>query len=207
MTCRWTRSLLALAAVAALAMPELLAAQEPRLGARLDARTLAPVEALLDSARSAGVPTEPLVQKALEGQSKGADGARIVGAVHSLFVNLRAARGVLGPAADDAELAAGAATLRAGAEPQVLAELREMRPDRSLVVPLGVMADLVARGVPLETAWRSVAQLARSGASDAQFVAMRERMERDLGSRGAAVMPPPAVQPRGMPAPGTPNRP
>ncbi|MEJ7810624.1 MAG: hypothetical protein WKG32_09480, partial [Gemmatimonadaceae bacterium] len=74
-------ALLAVAAASAAAMPLLAQAPPPpasdaRLDARLDPRTRASVAAVLDSARAAGLPTEPLVDKALEGASKRADGAR-----------------------------------------------------------------------------------------------------------------------------------
>lgn len=180
-------------------LPATAAGQDPRLAARLDAATVGPVQALVDSARAAGLPAEPLVQKALEGESKGADRARIVAAVRLLYDGLRTAREQLGPEADDAELAAGASTLRAGATPRQLAELRSLRPDRSLVVPLGVLTDLVAHGVPVDEAWSSVERLARAGASDAQFVEMRQRTERNVHPDGSAGARP--ARPRGLPAP------
>ena len=52
-----------------------------------------------DSARAAGLPHEPLILKALEGASKGADSARIVTAVRALGGRLQEAARALGPAA------------------------------------------------------------------------------------------------------------
>src|SRR5690606_19342611 len=47
-----------------------VAAQDARLAARLDPPVLDRVTYMLDSVRTAGLPTEPLVDKALEGASK-----------------------------------------------------------------------------------------------------------------------------------------
>jgi hypothetical protein len=61
---------LALFAVAALSIaPAALLAQDARLDARLDPRTRDAVVTVVDSARAEGIPSEPLVQKALEGRA------------------------------------------------------------------------------------------------------------------------------------------
>src|SRR5687767_9452552 len=177
-----TALLLALAASPALA-------QDPRL-TRLDSAAAAQVSLLADSARVEGLPTEPLIQKALEGRAKGAEPARIVEAVRLLRGQLARARTALGPSADAAELVAGAASLRVGASPSALAELRALRRGGSLVVPLGVLADMVAAGVPVDTAWRSVERLARAGSDDAAYVALRDRMEQPPPQRAPPAIPP-----------------
>ena len=134
-------------AIALLAAPVVARAQD-RLAGRLPEPTRAQVAAIVDSARSAGLPTDPLVNRALEGAAKGAEGERIVAAVRSLAARIGEARAALGSSAGEAELVAGAAALRAGAAPGFLARLRREAPRTLLVVPLAVMADLVARGVP-----------------------------------------------------------
>src|SRR5207247_2609199 len=112
---------------------------------RLDAATRPTVAALVDSARTAMLPTEPLVQRALEGATKRASGDAIVAAVRRLAADLGHARDALGSTASPAELTAGAAALRAGASQATLAQLRHARGE-SLTVPLAVLADLVASG-------------------------------------------------------------
>jgi hypothetical protein len=169
-------------AIAALALvaPAAARAQSERLGGRLDERTRTAVAALVDSARAAGLPGNPLVNKALEGASKGADGARITAAVRALAGDLARARAALGEASTEAELVAGAAALRAGAPPAFLGRLRGDYPGSPVVVPLAVMADLVSRGVPADTAGRAVLALARAGVRDAALVAFRQSVERDI---------------------------
>src|SRR5437016_11608128 len=136
------------------------AAQDQRLD-RLDPSVRPLVASVIDSARAAGLPTEPLVQRALEGATKGAPDTLIVGAVRRLAADLGRARAALGAGATPPELEAGAAALRAGAGPAVLAQLRRSR-RRTITVPLAVLTDLVASGVPVDSAAAAVLALAAS---------------------------------------------
>src|SRR5207249_744064 len=108
----------------------------PRLG-RLDPGTRPLVAVAIDSARAAGLPTEPLVQRALEGATKGAPGPLIVSAVQRLAADLGRAREALGPGTPppDPEAGAPAATAAAAAAAdarisQLNAGARENRPGR-----------------------------------------------------------------------------
>ena len=154
-----------------------VAAQDPRLE-RLDPDTRSAVVAVMDSARGEGLPIEPLVQRALEGATKGAPGARIVAAVRRLTLDLGTARTALGTNASSPELEAGVAALRAGATPQVLAQLRTVRRP-PLTMALSVLADLVASGVPADSAAVAVLTLAPK-ARDADLVEFRRAVERDI---------------------------
>ena len=145
---------------------------------RLDAATRPTVAALVDSAHTAMLPTEPLVQRALEGATKRASGDAIVAAVRRLAADLGHARDALGSTASPAELTAGAAALRAGASQATLAQLRHARRE-SLTVPLAVLADLVASGVPVDSAAAAVLGLA-ARARDADLVEFRRAVERDI---------------------------
>lgn len=150
--------------------------------ARLDrlapeARSL--VAGVIDSARGAGLPADPLVNRALEGASKGAAAPLIAQAVRRLAAELGRAREALGPTAGTVELAAAADALRAGASPGVLQRLRDALGLRRLAVPLGVTADLTSRGVPADTAATLVITLARS-VEDAQLLALERDVERDI---------------------------
>lgn len=150
---------------------------DPRLD-RLDGATRTAVATLVDSARAAALPTEPLIQRALEGATKRASGDVIVVAVRRLAADLARARDALGSTAAPAELTAGAAALRAGASPSILTELRRARRE-SLAVPLAVLADLVASGVPVDSAAAAVVALA-ARARDADLVEFRRAVERDI---------------------------
>src|SRR5947208_6338147 len=99
---------------------------DPRLE-RLDAGARPLVASVIDSARAAGLPTEPLVQRALEGATKGAPGTLIASAVQRLAADLGRARAVLGAGATPPELEAGARAPAAGGGPRVLTQLRRAR--------------------------------------------------------------------------------
>ena len=162
---------------AALLVVTQVAAQDPRLE-RLDPDTRSAVAAVVDSAHGVGLPVEPIIQRALEGATKGAPGARIVAAVRRLAGDLGTARGALGNSASAPELEAGVAALRAGATPEVLAHLRDVRRP-PLTIALAVLADLVASGVPADSAAAAVLTLAPK-ARDADLVEFRRAVERDI---------------------------
>ena len=91
-----------------LATPLVATAQEQRLVGRLSDAVRPQVDGVLDSARTAGLPTEPIVDRALEGAAKGAPGNLIVTAVRRLWGELRTARQAFGDEASASEITAGA---------------------------------------------------------------------------------------------------
>ena len=171
-------------------------AQDRRLADRLDPATASAVQRVVDSAAQEGLPTEPLVQKALEGSTLGAPADRIVAAVGALHGQLGRARQALGAEASGADLTAAAGALRAGLPPTALERLHALRGDRPLVVPIAVLTDLVAEGVPPDEATRSVLDLARDGRPDEEFMALRQRRtEADGGPPGGRPPLRPAADP------------
>jgi hypothetical protein len=164
--------------VAAALIAARAAAQDSRLE-RLDAGTRPLVVAIIDLARAAALPTEPLVERALEGVSKGARGPLVVAAVRRLAADLGRARDALAPRPSAAELEAGAAALRAGASQALLAQLRRARGGQGVLVPLAVLTDLVAEGVPMDSAAAAVLALVPI-AHDAEMVEFRRAVDRDI---------------------------
>lgn len=167
------------------------AAQDSRLATRLDARTAAAVTRVLDSARARSLPTEPLVQKALQGAAKRAPSERVVGAVRELMGELTVARSALGARSTEAELVAGAGALHAGIPAETLTRIRGVRSGQAVTVAVGTLADLVARGVPVEDAVSAILTLAGRGVADADVLAFSTQVGRDIAA-GA----PPAVAAR-----------
>lgn len=163
--------------LAALLLLTQVTAQDPRLD-RLDPAARSAVAAVVDSAHNVGLPVEPIIQRALEGATKGAPPARIVAAVRRLAVDLGTARTALGTSASEPELEAAVAALRAGATPDALVRLREVRRP-PLTIALSVLADLVASGVPADSATAAVLALAPK-ARDADLVEFRRAVERDI---------------------------
>ena len=154
-------------------------AQEARLVGRLPDAIRVEVDGVLDSAGAGGLPTEPLVDRALEGAAKGAPGNLIVSAVRRLWGELRTAHSAFGDDASPGELTAGASALRAGATRDDLAQLRALRPEQPLTIAAATLADLVAVGVPADTAVGAVLALA-DDMGDAAYIAFRRNVERDI---------------------------
>jgi hypothetical protein len=172
------------AAVALLLLARAVHAQDPRLAARLDKPTLIAVSAIVDSARVSKLPTEPLVDKALEGAAKGSDGGNIVTAVHQLSVRMGSARRVLGSTATPDEIKAAASALDVGVSPRDLARLRTAAGKQRVTLPLAVLTDLVGQNVPIATATNLVVQLARSGVKDSELALFQRNVRADI-DRGA----------------------
>jgi len=163
--------------LAVFAFPVRLAAQDApasRLTGRLDEETQAMVLRTVDSARTRGLPVEPIVDKALEGATKRATSVRIQAAVSSLLHRLEVAREALAPSPGPRDITAGADALAYGATRDALRTMRAIRPNESIAVPLGVLTQLVASGVPIARATGVVADLLRRGARDEQLIALND---------------------------------
>jgi hypothetical protein len=162
--------------------PTLLAGQYPRLAGRVPQPLVTAVVPLLDSARAAGLPTEQLEAKVLEGVTKGANAEVIANAVRRLASDLGAARRFLGATASGREIAAGAGALRAGFSGTDLERIHAARGGRDAAVAFEVATDLVARTVPVDTASRVLLRALTSGASDEQLAQLRMAVERDVAN-------------------------
>ena len=151
--------------------------------ARLDSTTRRGVAAVVDSARRTRLPTEPLIDKALEGAQKGADGTRIVNAVRGLYAELRSARAALGAGAATDEINAGANALHGGMPMRTLTQLRSVSQHAGrarVTLPLTVYTDLVARRVPPAVASDVVLSLARAGLRDGDYAMFQRNVRLDI---------------------------
>lgn len=142
---------------------------DPRLANRFPVSVAVRLDGVVDSAMAEGLPTEPLVLRALEGGAKGVAADRIQVALNRLLAALRRAQATLGAEASASDLTVAAATIQTGLEPTRLVEMRTLRGARSLSIPLGAYLDLVARGAVSERAWARVMELARQQASDREY--------------------------------------
>ena len=183
------------------------AAQEPDPLWKLDQTSRFAIDLMLDSARMAGLPTRPLVSRALEGINTKVDGKRIVDVVRRELGYLRTARSVLGGVPDD-ELIAGAAVVEAGAKPAQLAAFRTRHKGRSDPAAFTYWADLITRGVPSEDASSAITKLWQDGADDATFYSLWKSVNSDILqglNPGAAlqnrIRETPGRPPAGKPAP------
>lgn len=152
---------------------------------QLDSASRRVVQSLIDSAKAEGLPAQPLISKAQEGVSKHAASPLIARVVRTVFLSLREARAVLGGQANRDELTAGGAALQAGIPATAIIDLRQAGHGKSITVPLVVMADLVSRGVPRDTASRAILQLWMQGAGEADLMGLSQSVGQDILS-GAA---------------------
>ncbi len=149
------RGLTALVLLAAL--PTLAGAQDARLERVRQAfpSQAAEIESLLSTAEAAGVPTDPLIAKALEGAAKGVPGDRVVAALSDYATRLGAARNLVGAERDPTTLVAGADALRRGVPPETVGSLAAQH-QGELVIPLMVLGELCQLYVPVDHAYAVV---------------------------------------------------
>lgn len=152
-----------------------------RLEAKLPATVRGSVVALADSAERAGLPRAPLIDKALEGVSKGANEQRILVAVRVVAANLGTARQALGDKAPADEVTAGAAALRSGVASNELIHMRKALPGRPLTVPLSVLSALVVQGISVRDASQVVVAQAKHD-NDERLLAVGQDAVRRLAS-------------------------
>jgi len=146
-----------------------LAAQDSRLVERFPPAVVSQLSANIERAGHEGLPTEPLVLRALEGQAKGASVEQIVAALTRLRDALQTSRSTLGAGASANELTIAAAALQAGVPQSRLAELHRLRSGMTVTAPLEAYLDLIARGAHADRTWIRISDLARRRANDADY--------------------------------------
>ncbi len=157
-------------------------AQDARLRERFDGVTASLIASLADSARLQGLPAESLIQRALEGASKGAPADRIVEVVRALKLRLMTARSALGESSSEADLVAGATALQVGVTTAQLARLRAARPHGSLATELVILADLVHNGVPGDSATQVLRELVRAAATGTELLSYQRLVRADIAA-------------------------
>ena len=178
---RGSRVVLRAAAVLAAAIhPLALVAQDPDPLSRLDPNTRFVVEVIIDSARVAGVPTRPLLLKALQGAAYHADNRHIIAAVRSVFHAELDVRVALGSALNESEWASAVSALQSGVPLEALAKFRGERSGKPLTRALVVLTDLIQRGVPIPEASSAIMQLWQRGAGDGDFHGLWKNVEQDI---------------------------
>ena len=156
--------------------------QATRLDAIADVGLRHAVEREVTIARAIGLPAGLLIAKANEGIAKRATPKRITEAVAALGKRLQVARDQLAPNASEDEISAGADALYVGVPARMLKQMRADWPNRSLALPLGVLTELVAKGLPAARAARTVADLMARGATNVQLVALAQSVQGDVAA-------------------------
>lgn len=149
--------------------------------ARFDSLTAFALQHLLDSAATKGLPTGPLINRALEGAARRVSGPKILQVVRAHAVALGQARDVLGTSSPVDELEAGARALLAGVDVGTLTALRAARPAGTAVIPLVVLTDIVQRGVPQTDARSAVTTIAKMPRSDDALNGLQSTVAKNAG--------------------------
>lgn len=119
------------------------------------------VEVIREAGRD-GLPTDPLVKKALEGSAKRAPSGQVVKAITSYAAELREARSLIGKSAGEEDLVQVAEALRRGIGGSTIRSLARSR-SGNLAMLLLVLGDLREEGVPAQAARSLVEDAASSG--------------------------------------------
>ena len=146
----------------------------------LDSATAAAIAPIVQQARAANLPVTLLYAKAREGQVQRVPVAKIEAVVRTLADRMRTANEALKPGASEQELHAAADAIKSGVGPETLRAMREAGGDGSLAVPIGVLTQLIARGVPVERASMEVVALLKKGAVAKNFIALEESVRQDV---------------------------
>lgn len=176
--------LLAPALIALMALPA--AAQTPvraRLEGRVPPAIVAAVDSIVADAAARELPTEPLVQKALEGGAKGVAPERILAAVQLVHTRLSVAGAAIdraGVGRSTAAIEAGAFALTAGLSGEDVSAVVRGAPDEPTQA-LRVAATLSALGVP---AAETVALVTSTAAAGADVTALPQTVQAAM-NRGA----------------------
>ncbi len=182
-----------------LAASPLAAQSHARLDGRVPAAALPAIDSLIAQAVAESLPTEPLVQKALEGGAKEIPVARLVNGVRHGLVQLRDARAIVSRATParvtfDGDVAAVAAALARGLDPRLVERLLAAAPPPGEAPGpvLHAAADLVAHGFPADSAAELLQTAQREGLRGARLldvaVAASHELQREGGRTPAEAL-------------------
>lgn len=166
-----------------------------RLAGHVPPATLPALDSIVQDAARDGLPTEPLIQKALEGGAKGVAPDRLVAAVGASAAQLRSASALLRSAGetrpnDPAEITAVAVALSRGVSPQQVARLGAALPGEPTGPALHAVADLVGHGFAEDSSVDLVIAGAQLGLRGLRFldIAAAAVQELQRGSSHAAAL-------------------
>lgn len=188
-----------------------LQAPDARLVGRVPQSAMPGVHTLLSRATRDGLPTEPLVEKALEGSAKHIPPDRIVAAVAAEATRLRTARdllrraGVTGPYRAG-ELKAVAAALARGLPTPVVERVVRAVQDTAPAFGLHAVADLTEHGFSPDSAADLIVAAAGAGLRGLRLLDVAAAAEREVQrgrTRGQALVVVRAMLPD-VPAPTQP---
>lgn len=156
-------------------------AQEAKLTLIKDAATRDRVRLFVEAAQKRGTPVEPLIARALEGQAFKADAKGIEKAMVLLEARMRKAQKLLGLRASVDEVAAVADAIANEVPEDAIRRIRALVPaHRSVTVEIGVLTELMVKGVTRKTAAKWVEDLIARGATGVQLTELNAAVQQDV---------------------------
>jgi len=161
---------------------------EAAVMAGLSAETRARLEAMFTKAREQKLPTEAMRDRIAEGRAKGAAEASIIAETSRAMVQLETAHAALVRAGrtspSDEEVTHGASVLARGATTAQLEAVIAKAPEgRPLGVAFEVLADLAAKGLPVDNAVAQVSSRLSAGATDKQLIELKTNAGLGIGRK------------------------
>lgn len=168
-----------------------LAAQDgaARLPGRVPPAALPAIDSVIATAVAESLPTEPLVQKALEGSAKRIPPDRLVSAVRSTLMQLREARALVsravpGQPIPEGHVAAVAAALARGLPAPIVQRLVAVAPNEPPGPALHAAADLVAHRFDPDSAADLLVDAHNKGLRGVRLLDVATAADHELQRRG-----------------------
>lgn len=146
---------------------------------------------IVESTRQAGLPVDPILAKVnYNALVAHASPQRIVAVARLIATRLPVARDALAPKPTSLDIIAGEDALSEGATPESLRAIRAAGGNQSVVVALSVLAQLLASGVPLDQASKTVVSFIRRGATAQQLSSFGNGVNLDVadGARATSAL-------------------
>jgi len=160
-----------------------------RLAGRVPAAALPAIDSIIATAVAESLPTEPLVQKALEGGAKHVPADRLVSGVRRGLLQLRAARlivarAVPGQTPPEGHVAAVSAALARGLPAPIVERLLGVAPNESPGPALHAAADLIAHRFDPDSAADLLVDAHNKGLRDGRLLDVAVAADHELQRGG-----------------------
>jgi len=160
-----------------------------RLAGRVPAAALPAIDSIIATAVAESLPTEPLVQKALEGGAKHVPADRLVSGVRRGLLQLRAARlivarAVPGQTPPEGHVAAVSAALARGLPAPIVERLLNVAPNESPGPALHAAADLIAHRFDPDSAADLLVDAHNKGLRDGRLLDVAVAADHELQRGG-----------------------
>ncbi len=160
-----------------------------RLAGRVPAAALPAIDSIISTAVAESLPTEPLIQKALEGSAKKIPPDRLVNAVRRGLIQLRQARAVVshalpGEPVPQGHVAAVAAGLARGLPTSIVERLITVAPDEPPGPALHAAADMIAHRFDPDSAAALLVDAHNKGLRGVRLLDVAVAADHELQRRG-----------------------